>query len=81
MKAIIATMLLLASAAGMAEPTSPTPQKAPESIDQAARRQQLEQQKAQVERLNLPPAQTAADAPEIIDLPVDHDDSPGATRK
>jgi len=81
MKQFIAAMLLLAAGASMAGPTaSPAPQ-APESIDQAARRQQIEQQKAQAEQMNLPPAQTATDAPQILDMPVDHEDSPGASKK
>lgn len=77
MKQFIAAILLLASGASMAEPA---PQ-APISIDEAARREQIEQQKAKLEQMNLPPAQTAADAPQILDMPVDREDSPGASKK
>lgn len=79
MKQFVAAIILLASGASMAEP-APVPQ-APISIDEAARREQIEQQKAKLEQMNLPPAQTAADAPQILDMPVDHEDSPGASKK
>lgn len=81
MKYFVAAMLLLASGASMAEPARSTTAPAPETVEEAARRQQIEQQKAQAEAMNLPPAQSADDRPQILDLPVSHDDSPGATKK
>ena len=45
-----------------------------------ARRNLLEQQKEVVDQMHLPPAQTLAEQPTLIELPVDDSDSPGATK-
>lgn len=63
-----------------AEPQEGQPQQV-EVTDETGRRALLEQQKAAVDELSLPPAQSLGDTPALLDLPVDHTDSPGATKK
>lgn len=81
MKHFVVATLLFASGACMAEPARSTPAPAPQTVEEAARLQQIEQQKARAEAMNLPPAQRADERPQMLDLPVNHDDSPGATKK
>lgn len=54
-----------------------------QSVDseKTSRRQVLEEQKKAVDELNLPPAQALSEPPVMLDLPVDHTDSPGAIKK
>lgn len=60
---------------------APTAAPQAESADQKARLEMLEKQKELLDQMQLPPVQTPSDAPSMLELPVDNNDSPGATKK
>jgi len=67
--------LVLSQAAGAA------PQDAEPQGDGTTRLDVAKREKAQVDQMNLPPAQALSEQPTLLVLPVDETDTPGATRK
>lgn len=75
---LVCTALSLPATASVND--SGEPQQSAEA-EKPSRRQVLEEQKKAVDALNLPPAQAPSEPPAMLDLPVDHNDSPGAVKK
>jgi len=74
-------LVLLCMATSVPALADPTPAPQAESADQKARLELIEKQKQLLDGMQLPPVQKQSDAPSMLELPVDHSDSPGATKK
>jgi hypothetical protein len=77
----LVSLSILCMAMSLPALAAPTAAPQAESADQKARLEMLEKQKELLDGMQLPPVQTPSNAPSMLELPVDNNDSPGATKK